>query len=329
MCGGPRGFFELDLSVAQLEWKACFATDDMKVVPAKPLSPLHAFLKGSTPDATMGPIFGQTGSPMDLVTWQAEHGFSGVAEGPMRALKREISGQQEVKSPPELTDEPESDKLVLALVHHILKDVTHEQALKILLTRSCREDPIAASYVDDFSEEVVSDVILIGDSKERCVLSGGGIPARAPDKPHVTRQRRLVSDLVGSALASPVGRTCHYTWWCILGLVTVLPPFACSCGGIYFADPPPPCAEQNPHHPALTCPPPPGGPFWIPHTGVEAFLERAEVGDPPEAESEGERAEDCRPLLLGRPCLHPAEVEAEASRAPEAAEARRGAPASL
>lgn len=181
MCGGPRGFFELDLSVAQLEWKACFATDDMKVVPAKPLSPLHAFLKGSTPDASMGPIFGQTGSPMDLVTWQAEHGFSRVAEGPVRALMREISGQQEVKSPPELTDEPESDKLVLALVHQILKDVTHKQALK----------------------------------------------------------RRLVSDLVGSALASPVGRTCHYTWWCILGVATVLPPFACSRGGIYFADPPP------------------------------------------------------------------------------------------
>lgn len=176
--GVGQGFFELDLSVSQLERKACFETDDIKVVPTKPLSPLHAFLKGSSLDSTMGPVFGQTASPISLVAWQAEHGFIGVAEGPLRALMREISGEQEIMSPPELTDELESDKLVLALVHSILQDVTREQALQILMTRSCKEDPMATSYIDDFSEEAVSDVILIGDSKDRYVpwglISGSG-----------------------------------------------------------------------------------------------------------------------------------------------------------
>lgn len=154
----------LDLGISALEWKTCFDVDDIEVVPTCPCSPLHMHIRDRR--SLPGLYFRQTAEPQKLLQWQAARGFAKVPEGALRALVRE-TGAVEDSHLPAIADASEVDVMAMALLRKLLPETTAEKACQILLSRNFTEDALATSYVDDFDEKAVNDVILLGDAEER------------------------------------------------------------------------------------------------------------------------------------------------------------------
>lgn len=179
--------FALDLDAKKLEWRFAFDVEQFMVYPAKPLSPLHQHLRHLS--NVNGFVFGMVSAKASLLHWQAQNGFAGVPELALSKLCAQFDLSTALD--PALTGHAASDQMALALMMLFTPGCQQRSALATMMRRKLKEDEIAQSFLDDFDNAAVIDVVLAGDQQEakdflrkREAAKG----RRSQDKDMVTKQ---------------------------------------------------------------------------------------------------------------------------------------------
>lgn len=200
--------YELDLQTKALDWYVTLSIDDLLVVPAAPLSPVHCHIRKLTGRSNF--VFESARDPLALIDFHAGRGFLGIEEGVLRALCRSegMMAIEDTASP----DLPVSDQMVLELCLAMVPGLTKEAAHALLVRRNLKSDLNTLSYCDFWDEEAVDDVILLGDSratKDFLKERKNAVKKVETTKANVTKLMSLRFD--HSAAAAPANRKARTT----------------------------------------------------------------------------------------------------------------------
>ena len=141
----------------------------------KVLSPLHWHLKGFS--EPMGFRFNIVGGLVEVMNWQAEHAFAGVPEVSMKNMVDDLDAWQTDFGTS--TDLKYSDKLALMLMLAYKTGLDRNTALALLLGRQVEESKETDSYLDEVSDEQITDCVLLGDQKETKEMVQSRLKSRA------------------------------------------------------------------------------------------------------------------------------------------------------
>ena len=151
--------YALDLEARELHWKAYFSLEGLEVLPVEPCSPLHLRVARRVDGDSF--VFRSTGLPLPVLDWQVTNGFPHVGETTLRMLCDDEG--IDTTAPLGLTDVPVTFRLALLLIQFWKADLTPEEAMKILLSRTVKEDTLGCAVIDDLDDEAIADVVLLGD----------------------------------------------------------------------------------------------------------------------------------------------------------------------
>lgn len=151
--------YTLDIGISQLKWRTVFDLDGFMVSDLMPLSPVARALAGWPCDGH-GVIF-EAAPRQGVLTWQADRGFVGIAEGHLQCLAKALGVEDLSKSVKGIVSR--RDAIILALAKYLLGELSHERAKQILLSASVVEDTQSGKGLDFLTDEVVDDVLLVGD----------------------------------------------------------------------------------------------------------------------------------------------------------------------
>ena len=190
-----RDVFCLDVTIKKLIWRTFWQVDDLMVVPTKPISPLHLHLLRDAPPNPSGPCFKRTKVDIDVMKWQAEHGFPGLSESVLRKLLDEYGIEDAVS--PALTDASAEDQMALALSRSMLPEsTTQEELLAIMCARTLGEQEAESGFLHDLSDEAVRDVVILGDQSKTTEFLKNRVEAKTNYQKKITDVLRMVEHLL-------------------------------------------------------------------------------------------------------------------------------------
>jgi hypothetical protein len=161
----PAGQYVCDMTALRLLWRVFFTLDALRVLPTMTLSPLHRHVAKCATTYDQGQfLFERTGDPTEVVLWQCDRAFATVPEASLKALADELGAIEgdTLKS----TEGKYTDKLALMLIMIIKDGLSIKELKALMLKRNLEEDDLAASYLDELTDDAVADVVLLGDQKQ-------------------------------------------------------------------------------------------------------------------------------------------------------------------
>lgn len=150
----------LDTDISSLEIKHFGAFSDLFVIPANPISPLHAFL-AECPYHRLG-VMVEYAKPVSLLDWQATRGFPGVTEPLLKKLAEEWGCEA-----PELQeDDPDFETmLALNIITELCPDLPENEVTAALASRRAHESSMYDHILEAMSTDDIADVASISDMK--------------------------------------------------------------------------------------------------------------------------------------------------------------------
>lgn len=148
-----------DFSAERLTWMSIVDLDQYLVHEVSALSPLSSFIAGWS-SCSEGPVL-EVADAMPVLIWQAKHGFAMVAESAMTCLCKDLD--MTISHADAIRGQSYKHTLALALIARLLPDITESEALTTFLTAELAEDPKGASLIDLVDDQMVQDVVLLGD----------------------------------------------------------------------------------------------------------------------------------------------------------------------
>lgn len=192
---GPQAA-QLQMDVSSLTFLPMLDIEDIYVVPTALRSPLRWHVEDSK--RAFGLRWAIVGRPRTLMQWQAEQGFAHVAESSLKKMVQEqCEGMDEQLG--ECTDFKYAHKLALMLMMVHLPELTHEEAIAMLLRRSVNELKPETSFLEDVDDEAISDCVLVGDQKETKTILDDRVKAAAKKASEKASVQGLVSAFFPSA----------------------------------------------------------------------------------------------------------------------------------
>lgn len=150
-----------DLGATALGIKHFSSLDDLFVVPATPISPLHAYLLGTCPLSRLGVIVKHE-QPVQLVEWQAARGFPGVGETILKGL----AGDWGVEVPELQHGDPDMETmLALRLTVELLPDLPEPEVIAALDARAKHQTGAHDFLLEAISSDDIADVATPSDTK--------------------------------------------------------------------------------------------------------------------------------------------------------------------
>lgn len=154
---------ELDLT-SRLQWKIVVDSEAFAVLPTECLSPLGAIAVGWSA-ARIGPLFRATGPAEPLLQFQGRVGWKGVPEIVMRKLMTMLEVQM-----PDTSDIPNcslAEAMAAALSLKVCEQHMDRATMQeILLGRLLNDEIVEQGFLDDLSDEMVNDVVLMKDQRD-------------------------------------------------------------------------------------------------------------------------------------------------------------------
>ena len=126
---------------------------------ATAMSPMSRFLTGW--DNHKGGVIFHVRGLKPLMTWWASLGFPKVSEGTLKSLCDEFD--LEVSTADIVEGQTMKEAMRLVLTAWFLPDLTESEALKIFLAAAHDEDEKGQNLLDYMDEELLRDVVLLGD----------------------------------------------------------------------------------------------------------------------------------------------------------------------
>ena len=157
-CGA--NIFELDLTIQKLEWVFAFGVDDFSVLSVSVMSPLRVLTVGGAISGGFK-FGGEAAESVPFLAWQANRGFAHVPESILSMLCDDADLSTVM---PAITDVPQADILALLLIMKQFPEIGVAEARAIMYRRNHEEDELGQSYLDDWDEEAVADVVIVGDA---------------------------------------------------------------------------------------------------------------------------------------------------------------------
>ena len=127
----------LDMDAPKLDARHVYDFANLQVVPHKPISALHAALRGDIDSRDKG-ILLEHGHAVDFLTWMAHEGFLGIGE----ATLQNLADDQGVADVVDGFNLPNETKLVFQLMQKLAPDKTPQEVHIALATRDMHDDKV-------------------------------------------------------------------------------------------------------------------------------------------------------------------------------------------
>ena len=170
--------FMWDPAAKKLEWAHGFDYDEVVVVSAKPVSPLHRRItRGEHASVRVCFTLGVAAkdSLKGLLQWHASRGFAGVPEAILRKVHKDI-GAHELD---DLAPKHECE-VVLEVVRRFNPDLTEEEAQRLLCKRAETDCPDMA--LGELDCEMLRDVVLPKDHDDIVSLAAAQAEKKKRDR---------------------------------------------------------------------------------------------------------------------------------------------------